>query len=113
MNNFINLLNSLGIHLPVNGSSLSQPILLFLYLILFFSILALLSIINISIYLGVLYLSNNKLFLDKISKWTLLLTLLNIYKNTSQFVIISEVCLFLFCQGSIIWFCLKFINGIS
>jgi hypothetical protein len=111
MNNFINLLNSLGI--PVSVDSSAQPILLFLYLILFFSIFALLSVINIGIYLGVLYLSNNKLFLDKVSKWALLLTLLNIYKKTRIYFIISEVFLFLFCQCSIIWFCLKFINGIS
>ncbi|SRR6266436_7526029 len=91
MNNFINLLNSLGISVSVDSS----PILLFLYVILFFSILGLLSVINIGIYLGVLYLSNNKLFLDKISKWTLLLTL-NIYKKTRIYFIISEVCLFLF-----------------
>jgi hypothetical protein len=109
MNNFINLLTLLGIPVSVDSS----PILLFLYLILFFSILALLSVINIGIYLGVLYLSNNKLFLDKISKWNLLLTLLNIYKKTRIYFIISEVLLFLFCQCSIIWFCLKFINGIS
>lgn len=109
MNNFINLLNSLGISISLDSS----PILLFLYVILFFAILGLLSIINIGIYLGVLYLSKNKLFLDKISKWTLLLTLLNIYKKTRIYFIISEVFLFLFCQCTIIWFCLKFINGIS
>lgn len=109
MNNFINLLNLLGI--TVDSSS--SPILLFLYLILFFSILALLSVINIGIYLGLLYLSNNKLFLDKISKWTLLLIVLNLYKKTRIYFIISEVFLFLFCQCSIIWFCLKFIKGIS
>jgi hypothetical protein len=109
MNNFVNLLNSLGIPVSVDSS----PILLFLYLILCFSILALLSVINIGVYLGVLYLSNNKLFLDKISKWTLLLTVLNLYKKTRIYFIISEVFLFLFCQCSIIWFCLKFIKGIS
>jgi hypothetical protein len=109
MNNFINLLNSLGIHVSVESS----PILLFLYLIVFFTIFGLLSIINIGIYVGVLYLSNNKLLLDKISEWSLLLRLLNIYKKTRIYFIISELFLFLFCQFSIIWFCLKFINGIS
>jgi hypothetical protein len=109
MNNFINLLNSLGISVSVDSS----PVLLFLYLILCFSILGLLSVINIGIYLGALYLSNNKLLLNKVSKWTLLFTLLNIYKKTRIYFIISEVFLFLFCQCSVIWFCLKFINGIS
>jgi len=108
MNNFINLLNSLGISVSLDSS----PILLFLYVIICFAIFGLLSVINIGIYLGFIYLSNNKL-LDKLPKWTFLRKLLNIYKKTSIYFIISELCLFLFCQCSIIWFCLKFIYGIS
>jgi hypothetical protein len=109
MNNFINILNSLGISVSLHSS----PILLFLYLIVFFAILGLLSIINVIVYLGVLYLGNSRLFLNKLKKWPFLLKLFNIYKRTSIYFIISELCFFLFCQCSIIWFCLKFINGIS
>lgn len=108
MNNFINILNYLGISVSIE----SNPVLLFLYVILLFAILGLFSFFNIVIYLGVLYLSNNRLLLDKISKWPLLVKLLNIYKKTRIAFIIFEVFFFLFCQCSIIWFCFRFITEI-
>lgn len=106
---FIDLLNSLG----MNVSSNSSPLILFLIVIIGFALLGMLSVLNIGIYLAVLYLSNNKLFLDKISEWTILNRILNIYKKTRIVFIQFEILMFLFCQCSIIWFCLKFINGIS
>ena len=97
------LLNYLGIAV----SSESSPIVLVLASILILSSVALLSFINIGIYLFSLHLSNNKWLLDKVSNSRILLKLLNIYKKTRIGFIVFEVTLFLVSQSNIIWFCFK------
>lgn len=110
MPQFIEFLHSLGF----NVSESSSPILLFAFLVCILSIISLLSFINILIYFGILYLSDNKVLLGKLSKWPYLLKIMFIYKQTRLGFLISELFLFLASQCTIIYLCsrliLKLIN---
>jgi hypothetical protein len=106
MNQLINFLNSIGIH--VNISESSSPVLLFAFSILVLSLIVLSCILNIILYLCVIYISeNNQVILDIISKYKLLLKIFNIYKKTRMFYLVIEFILLLFSLGSIIWLCFR------
>ena len=110
--NYLNqFLEFLGIH--ANLSEDSSPILLLLSCIFILSVIAMLSFINILIYLGVLYITEHKLFLDKISKYSLLTKLLSIYRKTRMSFLIFEILLLLTNLSSVIWLCYRVIITIS
>ena len=109
MDKFFELLTGLGINVTPDSS----PIVLLLSSVLVLSLIAFLSFINIGIYLISLHITNHKLFLDKISKWDILLKLLNIYRKTRIGFIMFEIILFFVSQGSVIWLCYRVIIGIT
>jgi len=76
----VEFLNSLGFNLSVNEES--SPIILFSLSILVLSLIALFCILNIMLYLCILYVSDNKVLVDKLSQYSLGLSLLNLYKQT-------------------------------
>lgn len=111
MSELLAFLNFVGIHLNVNESS--SPIALFCVVVLVFAVISLLCVVNIIIYLVVKYISETKVLLDKISKHVLLFKLFKLYKKTRLFYIVIDFVLLLVNIGSIIWLCLRLINGLS
>nr|YP_010697859.1 hypothetical protein P1Q01_mgp06 [Phellinidium ferrugineofuscum]WCF76820.1 hypothetical protein [Phellinidium ferrugineofuscum] len=110
MINIIAFLKYLGIHVNVN--EFSSPILLFACSILIMSILALIIFIQIILYFAIKHITDDKVLLDKISKYTLLFKIFNMYRQTSIFFILFEVLLFLYSMGIIIWLCFSVINDL-
>jgi len=70
-------------------------------------------ILNIVLYLCILYVSDNKVLLDKISKYYLILYLFNLYKKSRLVYLVIEFILLLVCIISIIWLCLNLIYGLT
>jgi len=101
----INFLNNIGIHINISDSS--SPVLLFVFSILVLSLINLFCVLNIILYLCVIYISSNQEILDKISKNILLLKIFNFYKNTRIFYLVIEFIFLLFILGSIIWLCIR------
>lgn len=110
MKEVMEFLSNFGIH--VNISESSDPILLLCCSILVLAIVALFSFIQVLLYFGVLYITDHKYIIDKISKYSKLVKIMNIYKNTRIGYIIFEIILFLVCIFFIIWLCLKVIYSL-
>ena len=68
MQNITDFLRILGINITINESS--SPIVLFACVILVLSVIALLCFINIVLYFTILYITEHKIFTDKINKYT-------------------------------------------
>jgi hypothetical protein len=105
MKDVMEYLSSFGIH--VNISESSEPIVLVCTSILILSIISLISFIQIFLSLAVLYISDHKYIMDKISKYSILVKIMSFYKQSRIGYILFEVCLFLLCMFSIIWLCIK------
>ena len=88
------LLNWLGISLVENATD--SPVFLLSACVLIFSIIALLCAINIIFYFTVLYLVENKTLLEKISKYKIILKLVNFYKKITMFYLIIDILTFIF-----------------
>jgi len=110
MNELINLLKNIGIHINISESS--SPIMLFAFSILVLSLISLFCVLNIILYLCVIYISDSQELLDKISKNILLLKIFYFYKNTRIFYLVIEFIFLLFILGSIIWLCIRVLNPI-
>ena len=110
MKNLMNLLHYLGISIDINNST--SPIVLLAFSILGLSTIGLLCFVNILIYISILYITEHKIFLDKISKYILLVKIVNLYRKTRIAFIIFEVVLFFFSIGSVIWFCFRIIISV-
>jgi len=105
------VLNYLGFNIVIDKNS--SPILLICGIILFAALLCLWCFINIMLYMVSLYVIETKYFLDKISKYPLLLKLLKYYRHIRVAYIIFEVFgVFVFCfkLGGIIYFCVRIIS---
>ena len=111
MQNITDFLRLLGINITINDST--SPIVLFACVILVLSIIALLCFINIVIYFTVLYLTEHKIFIDKISEYKYILKIINIYRKTRLPYLLFEIILYLICSCSIIWFCIRIIYGLT
>src|SRR5579885_710852 len=87
----------------LNVNESTDPLLLLLGVLVIFSIIALLCVINILIYSGIVYLFADKVRLEKYTKNfpSFLKSILNIYHKTRIIYIIYEVILV--CLLSIIW----------
>lgn len=70
-----------------------------------------LSIINILIYLGILYIIENKSLLNRFSKYPFLVKLINIYKQTRLFYLIFEIVLLLASFLVIIRLCVRIVSS--
>ena len=105
MNIFFQFLEMLG----VSASLETNPYVLFICCILVLSVFCMASFINILIYCVVLYITEHKLFLDKIAKYKLINKIIPIYRKKSLTFLIIEVFLFLFCLSCIILLCLQFV----
>ena len=105
MNFFFQFLQTLGINVNAN----SDPHLLFICSLFVLAILSMVSFINMLIYCVVLYITEHKLFLEKISKYKLLSKLVPYYRKTRISFLILELLIFLGCLSSIIVLCYKFI----
>lgn len=108
MKTVMEFLSSFGIHINISESS--EPIVLVCASILILSIIAMLSFIKIFMSFAVFYISDNKYFMDKISKYKILLKIMGYYKKTRIGYIFFDVCLFLVCMFSIIWLCIKILS---
>ena len=105
MEDILYYLNLLGIHVPVDNNS--PMIVQFALILLLFGSISYLCIINISIYLIVLYVCENKKVLEFVSKKAYRLKIFNYYKFTSKFFLVVEF-LFLFVNlGLINYFCFR------
>lgn len=110
MKELIDLLKLLGVH--VNISESSSPILLFACSILVLSIIALFCFINILLYFTILHITDNKLLLDKLSRYIILVKIINLYRQTRIAYLLFEVILFLVSLGSVIWLCSRVVYGL-
>ena len=106
MDKVFELLNFLGININTD----SEPLVLFISVILFLSLLSVLSILNIGIYLGALYITNQNWFLKKISKRAFLVKILSLYQKTRISFIMLELFIVIYSQGSVIWLCWYFLS---
>lgn len=70
LNILLEFLNSLGLNLSLNINAESSPIILFALSILVLSLISLLCILNIILYLCIIYVSDNKVLLDKVSQYS-------------------------------------------
>ena len=94
------LLALYGVYLNIDESS--SPVILFALSILILSFVAMWCFITIVLYLGFLYLMENKVLLEKASKYNIIVKILNVYKKTRLFYLVIEIALFLISLGSII-----------
>jgi len=113
LNVLLEFLNSLGLNLSLNINEESSPIILFALSILVLSLISLLCILNIILYLCIFYVSDNKVLLDKVSQYSWILFLFNLYKKTRLFYIVFEFILLLVCIISISWLCWNLIYGLT
>ena len=108
MSNFLEFLNSIGIHVNEN----SAPILLFACSIWILAIVSMLCFINIMFYFSILYILDNEKVLIKLSQWPFLIKIINFYKSIRTGFIVFELILFIISLGSIIWLCSRIIFGL-
>lgn len=109
MKNIIDFLHSLGIGSHINEQS--SPILLLVMLFLVFAIISLLCILNIIIYLVIMYYSNDARFLKIMSHNAFVFRIFNIYKNTRPYYVLIEFIFLIVNVCGIIWLCILFISG--
>lgn len=110
MNIFTEFLHSLGVNITIDGNS--SPVVLFACVILVLSVIALLCFINIVLYFAVLYITEHKVFIDKINKYKYIEKLVLVYKKTRISYLVFEIILYFVCSCSIIWFCIRVIYGL-
>lgn len=86
-------------------SESTDPLLLLLCVLVILSIIALLCVLNILLYGGIVYIFEDKARFEKYTKNlpSFLMYILNIYKQTRIVYIFYEVLLLLVCLLSIIW----------
>lgn len=106
---FFDILNSLGISVDENTS----PIVLFCAVNLLLSIISILCVLNIILYLIVIYISDNDKFLKWISNYNILKKVFSLYKKTRQSYLVFEFIILLINIGSIIWLNFSLINGLT
>jgi hypothetical protein len=81
MSEVMQYLSNWGVHVNISGGS--DPMLLFFCCILVLSIVFLVSFIQVLLYFAVLYITDHKYIIDKISNYIVLVKIMNIYKHTS------------------------------
>ena len=102
MENLNLILKWLGITLESGAEE--SPLFLLSLCVFLFSIVALVCFIQIIFYLVVLLLFENKTFLERFSKYNILMKIVTFYKGFSMLNLFIEIFIFIFCFGSIIWF---------
>ena len=103
-----NFFKLLGLNVELNDST--SPLLLFACVVFVLSFIALLCFINILFYFTVFYITEHKIFLDKISKYTFLLKIVNWYKKMRLAYVIFDILLFLVNMIGLLWFSFKLIK---
>ena len=101
MDYVISLINMLGFNVELNDST--PNILLFACVVFVFAMMALLCFVNIMLYFFAIYITEHKLFLDWISKYSLLLKIVNFYNKTRMAYLLFEIVLFLANLGGILY----------
>ena len=101
------ILNWVGIDIEINDET--SPLLLFFCAIFCMSLLTLNSFLKILIYLINLYITEHKLFLEKINKYPYLTKLLNYYRKTRLSFLIFEILFFTCSLIYIAYLCFKII----
>ena len=97
MQNILEILNSFGLNININGNN--NPLFYIALAYLIFTTIILISVVNISIYLLSIYIVNNNVYLDKISSRFPIVTKLVKYYNGTRISFILIELAFLF--GSI------------
>lgn len=108
----INLLNNYEEHMLSGISESNQAIFLFALSILLISSVCMLCAIQIIIYLLVLYVLEHKSVLDKLSKYPLLLKIINLYRKTRIYYIVFEIIFFFTTLSMIIYLCSRLVFGL-
>jgi hypothetical protein len=65
---------------------------------------------NILFYFTVLMIADNKYIIELMEKWWLLKKVINVYKYSSKFFIIFEVCIFSYLNFTLLYNCFKIIR---
>lgn len=107
MNILMDFLKLFGINVNINENT--SPFLILLCCILVLNIIGLLCFINFLLYFVVIYITEHKILLDKISDKPYLLKVLNIYKKMRFSYLIFDISLFFISIGSVIWLCSRII----
>lgn len=106
---YLEFLNWIGISI----SDSSPPILILAYVFIVLAVISILCSINILIYLLINKIVEHPKILEKLSKWSILIKLLNFYKNIRLFYVIFDILLLIYCLINIIRLCIKIINTIN
>ena len=108
MQNIIYFLNYFG--LPINMNDNTNPLALIAFGFLIFNLIALFSLINISLYLISLYIINTNKYIDVISsKYPYLQKIIKYYNTTRTGFIILELVSLFGSIGYMIYLCTKII----
>ena len=105
LNQILDFLKSCGINIELINDAANNNIFLLCFSFTLLAFIALLSLININIYLLILYFSKHKKIVKLVSKRQITLILFNLYKNTRKMFLVSELVLLTFCIGSILYIC--------
>lgn len=105
LNQILDFLKSCGINIELINDAANNNIFLLCFSFTLLASIALLSLININIYLLILYFSEHKKIVKLVSKRQITLILFNLYKNTRKMFLVSELVLLTFCIGSILYIC--------
>lgn len=101
----IKFLQSYGFHLEIVYNDSNYGILMLCLSIFILALISLFCVINISIYLLILHFSEHKKVIEIVSKRKLTLKLFNLYRNTRQMFLVSELILLIICTSSIVYIC--------
>ena len=105
LNQILDFLKSCGINIKLINDAANNNIFLLCFSFTLLAFIALLSLININIYLLILYFSKHKKIVKLVSKRQITLILFNLYKNTKKMFLVSELVLLTFCIGFILYIC--------
>ena len=109
INQLIEYLQTFGLYLNINEDS--SPLLLLSLSILVLSLVAFFCILNIIIYLTILYLSENEILKSKIFNHKILKKIYNFYRHTRVYYIIIEFIFVVYILSTIIYICYRIVTA--
>lgn len=114
MNMFSQILNFLGVTLPIEGSIEANTFELFLCSIILLSVVVVICLLNVLFYFLIIYLLEDLRLLDSYKGRLpgFVLTIINLYKTTRKLFIVSEICFALFVLLEVIWLCSRVVYGV-
>lgn len=108
----LHILNNYEEYLLSGISESNQNIFLLALSILILSSICMLCGIQVIIYLLVLYVLEHKVVLDKLSKYPILLKIINLYRKTRLYYLLFEIIFFFTTLSMIIYLCSRLVFGL-